>query len=85
MILGLTSHRPDAPASQLVPEISRDEIHARLGDPSLALVNVLPREAFAAGHIPGSMSLPVAEIPQRALEVLPSRSQEIAVYCATAT
>lgn len=85
MILGLTSHRPDAPAPQSVPEISRDEIHARLGDPSLALVNVLPREAFAAGHIPGSVSLPVSEINERARDVLPSTSQEIAVYCATST
>ena len=81
----MASGRPGTSAATSVPEISRDEIRARLGDRSLALVNVLPHEAFAAGHIPGSLSLPVGEIPQRAREVLPSTSQEIAVYCASST
>lgn len=63
-------------------EISRDEILRRLRDPSLVLVNVLPREAFAEAHIPGSLSLPVGEIPARAGEVLPDLGREIAVYCA---
>jgi len=81
----MASGRPDTSAAQSVPEISRDEVRARLGDPSLALVNVLPREAFAASRIPGSVSLPVPEIPQRAREVLPRPSQEIAVYCASST
>lgn len=67
------------------PEISRDEIRARVGDASLALLNVLPHEAFAAGHIPGSISLPVAEIPGRAHTLLLDAAQDIAVYCASPT
>jgi rhodanese-related sulfurtransferase len=62
-------------------EISREELAARLGDPSLAIVNVLPREAFEEARIPGSRSLPLADIPARAREVLPDERQEIAVYC----
>jgi rhodanese-related sulfurtransferase len=81
----MASRQPDAPAPRSIPEISREKVLARLGDPSLALVNVLPREAFAASRIPGSLSLPVPEIPQRAREVLPRPSQEIAVYCASST
>jgi rhodanese-related sulfurtransferase len=81
----MTSGRPDPSAAPSAPEISRDEIRARLGDPSLSLVNVLPREAFAAAHIPGSVNLPVPEIPRRAREVLPGTSQDIAVYCAAST
>ena len=81
----MASGRADTSAAPSVPEISRDEIRVRLGDRSLALVNVLPHEAFAAAHIPGSVNLPVPEIPQRAREVLPSASREIAVYCASAT
>ena len=65
--------------------ISRDELRARLKDPSLVIVNVLPREAFLAGHIPGSISLPVAEINERAGSILPGLSQEVAVYCANPT
>ena len=67
------------------PAISREEVLARLGDPSLVLLDVLPRAAFAAGHIPGSLSLPVPEIPERAHEVLPDGAREVAVYCAGPT
>lgn len=68
-----------------VAEISRKEILARLRDPSLVLLDVLPREAFAAAHIPGSISLPVSEVSRRARELLPNAAQEIAVYCASVT
>jgi rhodanese-related sulfurtransferase len=62
-------------------EISREELLRRLHDPTLAVVNVLPRPAFEEAHIAGSVSLPVADIPSRAREVLPELSREIAVYC----
>lgn len=68
-----------------VSEISRKEILARLRDPSLVLLDVLPREAFVAAHVPGSISLPVSELRHRARELLPNSAQEIAVYCASAT
>ena len=68
-----------------VPEISRGELIARLHDPSLTIVNVLAREAWRSQRIPGSLSLPVAEIPSRAAEVLPDKNADIAVYCASPT
>lgn len=68
-----------------IPEISREEIQRRLHDPTLILVDVLPRETYAAAHLPGALSLPVAEIPVRAREVLPDRAADIAVYCAKFT
>ena len=66
---------------KLIPEISREELAKRIGDPSLTIVNVLPQEAWLESRIPSSLNLPVAEIPSRAREVLPELSQEIAVYC----
>ena len=66
---------------RMIDEVSREEIRARLKDPSLALVNVLPPETFEAAHIPGSLNLPVSWIDQRALDVLPDKSREIVVYC----
>lgn len=63
-------------------EISREEIHRRLRDSSLVLVDVLPAAAYAAAHIPGAINLPLAEFEQRARAALPSRGAEIAVYCA---
>jgi len=68
-----------------VPQISRDEMVARLHDPSLTIVNVLAREAWKAQRIPGSLSLPVAEIASRAASVLPDKNADIAVYCASPT
>ncbi len=65
--------------------ITREELKARLADPSLAIVDVLSREAFEAARIPGSLSLPLPEIASRAAEVLPDRNQEIAVYCGSET
>ena len=68
-----------------VPQISRDEMIARLNDPSLTIVNVLAREAWRSQRIPGSLSLPVADIPSRAADVLPDKNADIAVYCASPT
>ena len=68
-----------------VPQIHRDELVARLHDPSLTIVNVLAREAWKAQRIPGSLSLPVAEISSRAGIVLPDKNADIAVYCASPT
>ena len=68
-----------------VPQISREELVARLYDSTLTIVNVLARAAWADGRIPRSLSLPVADIPLRASVVLPDKNDDIAVYCASAT
>jgi len=65
--------------------ISRDEILARLQDRALAIVDVLPPESYKAGHIPGSINLPVAEIETKARQFLSNLEQEIAIYCAGPT
>jgi len=65
--------------------ISREEILERLQDRALAIVNVMPKETFAEGHIPGSLNLPVAEIESRARQLIPNSAQEIAIYCAGPT
>ena len=81
------SGKRDSPLvlTNAVPQISRGELIARLHDPSLTIVNVLPRDAWAAQRIPGSISLPLAEIRERAAAVLPYRNADIAVYCASPT
>ena len=65
--------------------ISRDELLARLEDRALVIVNVMPKETFVEGHIPGSINLPVAEIEAKAKQSISNPSQEIAIYCAGAT
>lgn len=68
-----------------VPRISREELIARLRDPTLTIVNVLAHEAWESQRIPGSISLPVADIGRRSAAVLPDRGADIAVYCASPT
>lgn len=68
-----------------VPQIAREEVVARLHDPTLTIVNVLAREAWKARRIPGSLSLPEGEIRDRAAAVLPDRNADIAIYCASPT
>jgi len=65
--------------------ISREEILARLQDRALALVNVMPADTFKAGHIPGSINLPIADIDLNAPRLLSNLAQEIAIYCAGPT
>jgi len=62
-------------------EISREELFRRRGDSSLIVVDVLPKDGYDSGHIPGAVNLPVDELTERAPEVLPNRAAEIAVYC----
>ena len=65
--------------------ISQQEILARLQDPALLLVNVMPKETFEAGHIPRSINLPVAEVEKKAHQFLPDPEREIIIYCAGPT
>ena len=65
--------------------ISREEIMARLQDRALVIVNVMPKETYADGHIAGSTNLPVAEIETKARALISNLAQEMAVYCAGPT
>ncbi len=67
--------------SQSIPEISREELRRRMKAESLTIVDVLPAESYAAGHIPGALSLPLDTIDSRARELLPEPNAEVIVYC----
>jgi rhodanese-related sulfurtransferase len=68
-----------------VPEVSHAELVAILRERRVPVLNVLAREAYAAGHIPGTTSLPVADIAERAPVLFPDRAQPLVVYCASAS
>jgi rhodanese-related sulfurtransferase len=63
---------------QLEP-LAPEELRRRLQAGDVTLIDVRPFDEFAAGHIPGALSVPVAELPRR-IRKLPKR-KEIVAYC----
>ena len=62
-----------------IDEVDRDELARRLKGGELILLDVRPPAEFAAGHIAGSRSVPVAEL-RRHLRALP-KDVEVVAYC----
>jgi rhodanese-related sulfurtransferase len=62
-----------------VETIGREELLARLGRGEVVLIDVRPAEEFAAGHIDGARSIPLADLEQQ-LDSLPPDA-EIVAYC----
>ena len=71
----------DHETSLETPEISRGELQKHLKTTSLTLVDVLPAESYASGHIPGAISLPLEDLASRASDLPRDRHAEIVVYC----
>jgi len=81
----MASSLSTVPPPEPPDEISRDELQRRLANRSLIAVDVLPKESYAAGHIPGAINLPLAELAERAPAILADHAAEIAIYCASFT
>ncbi|PIQ69209.1 MAG: sulfurtransferase [Candidatus Taylorbacteria bacterium CG11_big_fil_rev_8_21_14_0_20_46_11] len=47
------------------------------------LVEVLAKEDYAGGHLPGAISIPVSELETASPSVLPDKNERIVVYCAS--
>jgi rhodanese-related sulfurtransferase len=62
-----------------ITELTRDELLLRLDAGDVTLIDVRPIEEFAAGHIPGALSIPVEELPER-IGALPGDATIVA-YC----
>lgn len=55
------------------------ELVRRVRDGKVTLIDVRPREEFLAGHIPGAMSVPLADLPRR-LRAL-RKDRDVVAYC----
>jgi rhodanese-related sulfurtransferase/predicted transcriptional regulator len=62
-----------------VDEVGREELLERLRRGDVVLIDVRPPEEFAAGHIQGARSIPLAELERR-LGELPA-DVEVVAYC----
>jgi len=59
--------------------ISRGQLRRLMKTHSVTIIDVRPAGEFAAGHLPGALNLPLAEL-QRRLRELP-RDKEVIAYC----
>ena len=65
--------------------VTLEEMRALVRNHSVTILDVLAREAFAAGHLPRAINIPVAEIRDRASLELPDRARRIIAYCGSPT
>ena len=70
----------------MMSKISRDELHAKLerGD-DVAILEALPEKYYRTGHLPGARLMPHDAVADLAPSLVPDKSAEIVVYCASAT
>src|SRR5437016_13840730 len=73
-------------ARQLVPEVSPDDVKARLDRAEKpVLLDVREREEFRQGFVPGAVSMPRGFLEMRVEEAVPEKSTPIVAYCAGGT
>ncbi|HMO47341.1 MAG TPA: metalloregulator ArsR/SmtB family transcription factor [Rubrivivax sp.] len=66
-------------ARDALAPVSREELISRLHDGGVTLIDVRPEHEFGAGHLPGALNIPLADLKKR-LSGLP-RTQDIVAYC----
>ena len=59
--------------------VGNDELVRRVRAGEVTLIDVRPREEYVAAHIPGAISMPLAELGKR-LRTLPTR-RDVVAYC----
>jgi rhodanese-related sulfurtransferase len=63
---------------QLDP-VTLDELKRLRKDSSIVVVDVRPHDEYLAGHIPGALSIPVANLKNRLKEI--PKNREVVAYC----
>jgi rhodanese-related sulfurtransferase/DNA-binding transcriptional ArsR family regulator len=59
--------------------ISLKELRQLIRDGSVTVIDVRPRSEYEAGHIPGALSVPVAQLKRRLSEI--PKKKEVVAYC----
>lgn len=59
--------------------VTLPELRRRLRQGDVTVIDVRPEQEFRAGHIPGALSIPVAELKGRLAEI--PKKREVVAYC----
>ncbi len=62
-----------------IKTINKDELWSRVQSNDVVIIDVRPVEEFINGHIPGAISIPLAELKDRLNEI--PNDREIVAYC----
>ncbi len=73
-VVELYINRRDALEPVSIPELRR-----RIREGEVTLLDVRPADEYAAGHIPGALSIPLAQLRRRLAEL--PKHREIVAYC----
>jgi rhodanese-related sulfurtransferase len=66
--------------------ISRDELKQKIDrKDDTVLVETLPATAHQHAHLPGAINLPPDRVTSDAMKLIPNKSADIVVYCASPT
>ena len=70
----------------MLETISRDDLRGKIdrGD-RFSLVETLPTTAYDHAHLPGAINLPPDRVRELAPSLLPDKTADIVVYCASPT
>src|ERR1051326_5108754 len=55
------------------------ELRRRMREGDVTVIDVRPEEEYQAGHIPGALTIPVAQLKRRLAEI--PKSREVVAYC----
>ncbi len=78
-LLAEVARARDAYLGGEVEEVSREELLRRAAAGDVIVLDVRPAAEYAAGHIPGAVSIPIGQLGQRLAE-LPAGT-EVVAYC----
>ena len=66
--------------------ITRDELKQKIDrKDDFVLLETLPATAYHHAHLPGAINLPPDRVTSDAMKVIPNKSADIVVYCASPT
>jgi rhodanese-related sulfurtransferase len=68
-----------------IPEIQRDELAELIRHNQVIVVEALPEEVYAQGHLPGAANIHPRRADELAPSLLPDPHARIVVYCGSAT
>lgn len=64
--------------------ISTEALKTLMSSPSKrTVIEALPPKYYAAEHLPGAINIPHDEIQQAAPRLIPNKSEQVIVYCAS--